>query len=76
MKRRELLAGAAALLCGACATMPAKSERLPEGSTERAKDRVCDHDLCRYWRPPDQPAAQPEGEPKVGQCAIGLPEDL
>lgn len=68
MKRRELLVGASALLCGACATMPEKLERLPEGSTERAKDRVCDHDLCRYWRP--------VGELEVGRCAIGLPEDL
>jgi len=75
MNRRELLVGASMLVCGACATMPGRFERLPEGSTERAKDRVCDHDLCRYWRPPDRPV-QSEGEFKVGQCSIGLPEDL
>ena len=38
LNRRELLLGGSMLLCGACATMPGRSERLPGGSTERAND--------------------------------------
>jgi hypothetical protein len=75
MNRRELIGCASVLLCSGCATMPAKSARLPEA--ERALDRVCDHDLCRYWRAPEPPVPPAEDDGFiVGRCSIGLPEGL
>jgi hypothetical protein len=72
MNRRELLWGVSALACGACATMPGLAERLPESQPSR----VCDHDLCKYWRAPAEPARPVEGEFIVGLCSLGLPEGV
>lgn len=65
LNRRELLGCAAVLLSTGCATMPARSARLPEG----APDRACDHELCRYWRP-----AQLQSGPGAGG-KVGLAEE-
>lgn len=72
MKRRELLLAASTLVCGACATMPGRGEPLPE----RQPVRVCDHDLCKYWRAPAGVAPAAQDEFQVGRCSLGLPEGM
>lgn len=69
MKRREVLIASCTLM--ACATLPRERERLPGSG---ARDRVCDHDLCKYWRA--TAATEPGSDFKVGQCSVGVPEDL
>ena len=74
MNRRELVAAGAAWLCGACARLPRVGEHLP--NTAGTMARVCDHDLCRFWRAPEDAVPTLVDGHRVGRCAAGLPEGL